>query len=390
MVDKDGSLVRFRLVFDDRSLLNKSQRCQGLRRCWFRLKPGLATIDDLAYHLRERFGLRHRIVLSVDDFVLPAFESTCIITNKDIIKVHKKKIEQSDVSKPYGRQCLVQDSQIAIPHDLAIGNELLVDRKPTENSVGNVSYYKEILVSCRDKTVHVGPANEFVAAKHDREHSNNLPIAKSQSKESRPGCVVEPNVVSGAMKQPLPSDAVSRKSAKRRRWKKDKTLCGRNNIDPHVRCTGLPATIDSFPIEKLVAICSADSKTALKHHAFFKNLPLLTRFPVVNFCSLAYVRLLKAYDSNEAAYQEEPAREDCWEEAVAKGNWTELNKSSQEKSCGWTQWDPKKSSRKTSWSCKEDSRSFPAGGNDGWIDCTQNTNKSDWTSSSKTQMNSKW
>ncbi|KAG0474084.1 hypothetical protein HPP92_015941 [Vanilla planifolia] len=200
MVVKHGSLVRFRLVFDDRSLLNKSQRCQGLRRCWFRLKPGLATIDDLAYHLRESFGLRHRIVLSVDDFVLPAFESTCIITNKDIIKVNKKKIEQSDVSKPYGRPCLVQDSQIAIPHNLAIGNELLVDRKPTENSVGNESYYKEILVSCRDKTVHVGPANEFVAAKHDREHSNNLPIAKSQSKESRPGCVVEPNVVSGAMK----------------------------------------------------------------------------------------------------------------------------------------------------------------------------------------------
>ncbi|XP_028551194.1 coilin-like [Dendrobium catenatum] len=86
MQENDGAMVRFRLVFDDRHLLDKSQRSQGLRRCWFRLKPDMKNIGELASQIRECFGIRHRIVLFMDDFVLPSFESTCIITDTDIIR----------------------------------------------------------------------------------------------------------------------------------------------------------------------------------------------------------------------------------------------------------------------------------------------------------------
>lgn len=94
------------------------------------------------------------------------------------IRVNKKKIKQNDVSKSHGPQDLWQDSQIAIPHNLAIGNEVLVERKPTKSSKGNESYYKWVLLSCRDNTDHVNSAGDFVFTKHNREHSNKLPIAK--------------------------------------------------------------------------------------------------------------------------------------------------------------------------------------------------------------------
>ncbi|PKA45589.1 hypothetical protein AXF42_Ash010928 [Apostasia shenzhenica] len=61
----ENRCLRFRLFFDDRRLLKKAQRSEGLRRCWILLKPGLATVADLASHIGERFGIRDRIVLSV-------------------------------------------------------------------------------------------------------------------------------------------------------------------------------------------------------------------------------------------------------------------------------------------------------------------------------------
>ncbi|URE31693.1 hypothetical protein MUK42_30039, partial [Musa troglodytarum] len=83
--------TRVRVEFEDhRRLLTKSQRKDGLRRCWILLGPHLPTVADLAAHLARSFAL-HRscprgIRLFMDEFVLPPFESTSIFRDKDIIR----------------------------------------------------------------------------------------------------------------------------------------------------------------------------------------------------------------------------------------------------------------------------------------------------------------
>uniref|UniRef100_A0ACD5ZTN0 Uncharacterized protein n=1 Tax=Avena sativa TaxID=4498 RepID=A0ACD5ZTN0_AVESA len=88
------SPVRLRLVFDNRRLLRRSQREDGLRRCWLLVGPELATVADLSAHVAARFHLRRScpggIVLTMDGFSLPPFESTCIFRDKDIIRVKQK------------------------------------------------------------------------------------------------------------------------------------------------------------------------------------------------------------------------------------------------------------------------------------------------------------
>ncbi|XP_058753942.1 coilin-like isoform X1 [Vicia villosa] len=86
--------VRLRLFFDDPNMLSKSKTNQGLNRCWFLLKPHLTTISDLTSHLQTLFRLQRfspaGITLSMDGFVLPSFESTCILKDKDIVCVRRK------------------------------------------------------------------------------------------------------------------------------------------------------------------------------------------------------------------------------------------------------------------------------------------------------------
>ncbi|XP_021293448.1 coilin isoform X2 [Herrania umbratica] len=95
--------TRLRLLFEDRNILNKSQKKQGLKRSWILLKPQHQTILDLSSHLLYDFHL-HRscpngLILSMDGFVLPPFESTCIFKDKDIISVKKKGGKRTEILK---------------------------------------------------------------------------------------------------------------------------------------------------------------------------------------------------------------------------------------------------------------------------------------------------
>ncbi|KAI3905425.1 hypothetical protein MKW98_013223 [Papaver atlanticum] len=90
--------VRLRLVFNDhKTILDNSQKTLGLRRCWSLLKPEFETISDFESHLIHTFQLHkscpNGLLLSMDGFVLPHFESTNILKDKDIIRV-KKKVRQ--------------------------------------------------------------------------------------------------------------------------------------------------------------------------------------------------------------------------------------------------------------------------------------------------------
>ncbi|RDX60240.1 Coilin, partial [Mucuna pruriens] len=70
--------VRLRVVFEDRGMLSKSKKKEGLKRCWFLLKPQHRTISDVTSYLHNTFRLHrtcpHGIILSMDGFVLPSFD----------------------------------------------------------------------------------------------------------------------------------------------------------------------------------------------------------------------------------------------------------------------------------------------------------------------------
>uniref|UniRef100_A0A7N0TEL9 Coilin n=1 Tax=Kalanchoe fedtschenkoi TaxID=63787 RepID=A0A7N0TEL9_KALFE len=81
--------VRFRLRFVDPGILTASQETEGLNRSWLLLKPHLQTVAQLSFYLTRLFQLHHScpdgILLSIDGFVLPHFESTSIIKGEDLI-----------------------------------------------------------------------------------------------------------------------------------------------------------------------------------------------------------------------------------------------------------------------------------------------------------------
>ncbi|XP_021992946.1 coilin [Helianthus annuus] len=87
--------LRLRLVFEDRSILSKTQRSDGMNHSWLLLKSQQhPTISDICSHLLRIFKL-HRscpngILLSMEGFTLPPFESTEILKDKEIICVKKK------------------------------------------------------------------------------------------------------------------------------------------------------------------------------------------------------------------------------------------------------------------------------------------------------------
>ncbi|KAJ6890190.1 coilin-like isoform X1 [Populus alba x Populus x berolinensis] len=82
--------VRLRLVLDNAL----TTTTEGLRKCWILLKPQHKTITDLSSHILQVFDLHNAcpsgLLLSMEGFVLPPFESTCILKDKDIVRVIKK------------------------------------------------------------------------------------------------------------------------------------------------------------------------------------------------------------------------------------------------------------------------------------------------------------
>ncbi|GAU34262.1 hypothetical protein TSUD_365600 [Trifolium subterraneum] len=115
--------VRLRLLFDDRRILSKSKKKEGLKRCWFLLKPNLTTISDLTSHLQNLFRLNRTcpdgITLSMDDFVLPSFESTCILKDKDIV-VRRKGSSLTDSKSAMLLSETHENQSIVVPKLLAI------------------------------------------------------------------------------------------------------------------------------------------------------------------------------------------------------------------------------------------------------------------------------
>ncbi|XXG88764.1 hypothetical protein AAC387_Pa12g0937 [Persea americana] len=116
--------VRVRLRFEDEHLLSESQKLEGLNRCWLFLSPQLRTISDLDSYLTHKFSLQEAcpngLLLYMNGFVLPPFESTCIFRDKDIIRIKRKGGMLID-----DRENHIEESQIVEKQPLLSGVKLL-------------------------------------------------------------------------------------------------------------------------------------------------------------------------------------------------------------------------------------------------------------------------
>ncbi|KAL1828704.1 coilin isoform X2 [Daucus carota subsp. sativus] len=120
--------LRVRVVFEDRNILSKSQRSVGLNRSWVFVKPQqLPTFSHLSAHLLNFFDLAqscpHGLLLCMDGFVLPPFESTSILKDKDIISVKKRGGTLNKLLKKRKNADSIEDSETkqqldaGVPHD---------------------------------------------------------------------------------------------------------------------------------------------------------------------------------------------------------------------------------------------------------------------------------
>ncbi|OIW14634.1 hypothetical protein TanjilG_32976 [Lupinus angustifolius] len=118
------TVVRLRVIFEEDEMLNKSKKKEGLNRCWVLLKhKEHCTISHFSSHLHSTFNL-HRtcpngIILSMEGFVLPPFESTYIFKDKDIVYVQRKGSISTD-DNPALLPCVPNGGSIDLPKLLAI------------------------------------------------------------------------------------------------------------------------------------------------------------------------------------------------------------------------------------------------------------------------------
>ncbi|KAL8150129.1 hypothetical protein V2J09_019937 [Rumex salicifolius] len=106
---------RVRFKFEDPTILTSSQRLNGLNRSWILMEPTLRTISDLVSHLIHTFHLSascpNGLLLSMDGFVLPYFESTAILKDKDIVCV-KRISSKTDTELPDG-DAFINNSKVS-------------------------------------------------------------------------------------------------------------------------------------------------------------------------------------------------------------------------------------------------------------------------------------
>uniref|UniRef100_A0A2P2J5T2 Coilin n=1 Tax=Rhizophora mucronata TaxID=61149 RepID=A0A2P2J5T2_RHIMU len=139
-------MVRLRLEFD--ATLSKSQKTEELRQCWILLKPEHQTISDLASYLLRVFNLQNScpsgLLLSMEGFVLPPFESTRIFNDKDIVRVEKKGRKSAEVVR-LGDDLNLSDVVEIVDHQPAVttGMQVLANEEFEMESGGYESELKE-------------------------------------------------------------------------------------------------------------------------------------------------------------------------------------------------------------------------------------------------------
>ncbi|KAL3344626.1 hypothetical protein AABB24_023858 [Solanum stoloniferum] len=176
--------VRLRLTFEDPNILTDLQKSEGLRCSWFLLKPQLLnkTVSDLSAHILRTFQLHsscpHGLLLSMDGFLLPPFESTCILKDKCIVSVKKKggvlAIEGDDAPS------IVENIRIVEKQPVNTGHLLLANKEFDNESGGYESEDEEGTDPTKVSSSHLENSLGCNIISEKRKASETLPGSKKK------------------------------------------------------------------------------------------------------------------------------------------------------------------------------------------------------------------
>ncbi|KAJ6802368.1 coilin-like [Iris pallida] len=124
----------------------------------------------------------------MDDFVLPPFESTCILKDKDIIRVQKKGASLINVIEADNNQHYIQDSGIVERQPIYSNPGFLAIKEFQEDSVGRQNKNDEDSYPQNENPVLIRTlSSENTNSKRKRKHSDTTPSSKrKKSKLVRP------------------------------------------------------------------------------------------------------------------------------------------------------------------------------------------------------------
>ncbi|KAM7528004.1 hypothetical protein LguiB_031414 [Lonicera macranthoides] len=193
--------VRIRVEFENRQILSKPQRSEGLKRSWILLKPQQhKSISDVTSYILRIFDLHHScpngILLSMEGFVLPPFESTCILKDKDIICVKKKGSTLSDIIEVGDGANSVEEIDIDENQPIHTGLPLIANEEFEKETGGCQSEAEEDEEEHPEEILPVENSSDAKAASKKRKASKKLKSSKKKKCRSVVSDAVENDVKS--------------------------------------------------------------------------------------------------------------------------------------------------------------------------------------------------
>ncbi|XP_010528093.1 PREDICTED: coilin isoform X2 [Tarenaya hassleriana] len=257
---------RVRVVFEDRRILSMSQKKEGLGRSWIVLNRKChRTISNISTHLLGTFDLfeacPHGISLSMEGFVLPPFESSCVLNDKDIVCVKKRKASLSEIAGAYngenafnrieleprgGIQLLANeefqeetggyesDSEEAEPKEMGNGllEESLPEKKMSKKRKASSKSPSSKKKKCKKKRVAKKVKSDIKTAEIDKENNSaakSMANSKECSQQEEQKGADDLCQISGETKK-VPSRSARRKKAKRQ-WLREKAKLEKQELE---------------------------------------------------------------------------------------------------------------------------------------------------------------
>ncbi|CAL8994125.1 unnamed protein product [Prunus brigantina] len=228
--------VRLRVTFKERHILSKSQKTEGLKRSWILLKPHHRTISDLAAHLLHAFDLNAScpdgLLISMDGFVLPPFESTSIFRDKDIISVKRKGGTLSEIALVDDGTDSLEIEEIVERRPLNTGIKLLANEEFEKETGGYESESEEDEPYQLEDPLTVEDAPETGSSRRSKKRKLSNKPQSSKRKRIKSATTEECSGFPEDLQNDVHAEKhQSRVLPRKSRSKKDKSFAGEDELD---------------------------------------------------------------------------------------------------------------------------------------------------------------
>ncbi|CAB4264262.1 unnamed protein product [Prunus armeniaca] len=229
--------VRLRVTFKERHILSKSQKTEGLKRSWVLLKPHHRTISDLAAHLLHAFDLNAScpdgLLISMDGFVLPPFESTSIFRDKDIISVKRKGGTLSEIALVDDGTDSLEIEEIVERRPLNTGIKLLANEEFEKETGGYESESEEDEPYHLEDPLTVEDAPETSSSRRSKKRKLSKKPQSSKRKRIKSATTEECSGFPEDLQNDVHAEKhQSRVLPRKRPSKKDKSFAGEDLSNP--------------------------------------------------------------------------------------------------------------------------------------------------------------